>query len=213
MKTRTLIGIISALLTVSVRAADFAVTFHFSPNLDREANPLVYVWGLGWTSLIVSNIAILALILVGIGFYALTTSKDVQYHQSDGIWAFASCAIFKKVIAPHRLILSFLIGWPLPRNWKQAGRLLGLAFSWGMIFASASVVFSWLALSGWKIGWYKLFYSNFHFSNILGLKNYPLTGVVIGLLGYFLAIIVFFITEFNENNKQALKTQEGLSSL
>ncbi len=49
---------------ITLRAADVAITYIVSPDLRWEINPLVSVAGLGWPSLITSNIAGVAIILI-----------------------------------------------------------------------------------------------------------------------------------------------------
>jgi hypothetical protein len=61
---------------VTLRVADVVITYIVSPDLRWEINPLVSVAGLGWLSLITSNVAGVAVILI-LFHYSLVRGGDL----------------------------------------------------------------------------------------------------------------------------------------
>jgi len=192
MKPRIAIAASTGLLLIAGRIADLATTFHFTPNLRREANPLVHNLGMGWNGLLATNLCLTLLVLAGLYYYGTRSSREVEWSPSEGAWGFAGRALYGQALSPGRLILRLLTCWPLPRNWKQTLRLLGLSCGWMVVFSSFTAAFGWWANHAWKLAWWMRLNRSLH------IGVYPLMGILIGLLGGALAVVVFFVTEYRE---------------
>ncbi|MEI6534350.1 MAG: hypothetical protein WCN98_03340 [Verrucomicrobiaceae bacterium] len=96
MRRETFVFLSIILLTVA-RAADVAVTYRFSPDLAFEGNPMVKLFGMGWTFMLCANlIAVSALGVCSVYFLR----NPIRYESSavvNDVWSFASFASFNRV--------------------------------------------------------------------------------------------------------------------
>ncbi len=198
-KRRRMVGIISLLGLISARAADISTTYHFSPTLQKEGNPIVTVWHLGWNGLLISEVPFLVLIAAGLWAYGRGRTKrmTVPVHSS---WDFAPLCLYNRAMTKAQFILASLTGWPLPKDWYQAFRYIGLILSWGIISGSLYAVMSWWLIWYYHIGWFWRFYR-------VSIYNYPVSLLIVALIGAVIAAVYFFVTETREaNNNLSLQS-------
>lgn len=155
MRSRVFIGT-SVILMASVRAADVAVTYQFSPDLAFEGNPMVRFLGMGWAFLLAANL----LAVVAIGACSLSwLHKPIQYERSPDVhdvWSFASFACFNHVYSRPRFLWKRL--FCTPKSWRHTIHLFGVVAPVTVIGVSAIAVFSWYAMYSFHWQAFSLFY-------------------------------------------------------
>jgi hypothetical protein len=184
------VAVISLLFATTARAADMVTTFHFNPSLDREANPWVSVLGADWTLLLVAQLAgLLAFVFIPLALYCRWPSKRLATRPRTA-WEFASLCLYNQPMSKGKLIRAIALGWPLPRDWRQVLRLAGFSFPWAIGACSWMCVFSWWAINSWRFDRYQAFRST------LQVGGYPLVELLVAVLAFFMAIMVFFRLEY-----------------
>lgn len=155
MNARTFVACSVGLMILG-RIADTLVTYHFTPNLDLEANPLVSVLGLGWSPLLAVNL----LVLLGItscSFY--WCARPASYERCADVhdlWTFASFACYGRVYPPLTFLRRRLLMPPASR--AHTLHLIGAVMPVTIAVISGVAVLSWEALYGRQWEGYSLFY-------------------------------------------------------
>lgn len=139
------------------RVADTLVTYHFSPGLELEANPLASVLGLGWIALLAVNLlAVAGIALCSIHWCA----KPSRYERSEEVhdlWSFASFACYGRVYPPLTFLRRRLL-MP-PTNRAHTLHLVGAVMPVTVAVMSIVAVLSWDALYGYQSQSFGSFYS------------------------------------------------------
>jgi hypothetical protein len=97
----TIINLIASIL-------DLVLTYIGTPDLSSEANPLIYTFGLGWSSLIISSI-IFFVVIMFLLYYAFFLFKRVVI-QCDGFKQYISMLFFNR---PDKFIWTL---YKFPKN-------------------------------------------------------------------------------------------------
>jgi len=90
------------ILLLTTRIGDGIATYIGTPDLSREANPLVYVFGLGWEALIIANVIGSALIVM-LFYYSFVKYKS-GIIQCDGFKQYISMLNYDR---PDKFIWTF----------------------------------------------------------------------------------------------------------
>ena len=154
--TRASYAISSVAAMIVARAIDLAVTYHFCPDLSREANPLVARHGHGWTTLFVMSTVLVSAVTVCTICYWLRAPARVQLPQGvRSAWDFASFCYFKTMYPRWRFVLHMLTR--PPKDWRHFLRMLGFALPPAVVFVSLAGASSWLTTQA-GFGWFAAFY-------------------------------------------------------
>ena len=155
MNARTFVTWSIVLMTLG-RVADVLVTYHFSPGLELEANPLASVLGLGWSPLLAVNM----IVLVGIAACSIYwCTHPLRYERSDEVhdlWTFASFACYHRVYPPMAFLRRRLLTPPAERT--HTLHLVGAVMPITIAVMSAVAVLSWDALYHHQWESYSVFY-------------------------------------------------------
>ena len=140
----------------SARAADIAVTHHFSADLALEGNGFVTASGLGWPGIIALN----AVVVLGLSLCTLYWWRvPLRYTPASGHddpWSLASFNHFGQVLSPAAFLWRLSVSWP--RNWRLFAQFVGVVGSSLLMAASILAVFSWFALHQWHWATYRSLY-------------------------------------------------------
>lgn len=115
---------------------DGLCTYIGTPDLKMEANPLVSVMGLGWTSLFIANFAALTLYII-ITHYTYVKYIPPKINEKK-ITRYLSQLFFYR---PDKFSWTF---YRLPKNWRPFWALLGYAFSWSLPLSRIFTVAEWI---------------------------------------------------------------------
>lgn len=144
-------------LMVLGRVADVLVTYHYTPSLELEANPLASVLGFGWSPLLAVNV----LVLIGIASCSLYwCARPVHYEPSQevhDIWTFASFACYRRVYPPLAFLRKRLL--TPPAETAHTLHLVGAVMPITVAVMSAVAVLSWDALYCLHWEGYQTFYN------------------------------------------------------
>jgi hypothetical protein len=126
---------------VVTRVIDVYATFKFTPDLTREANPLVSVLGLNnWTVLII----ILSLLTLGVIFlyYIHIFKKDFKFPSEKGMGYldFSGFLFFGK---PEKWYAIFC---KIPVGWKKNLQILGVMLPYGLAIAGLISTLMWYGI-------------------------------------------------------------------
>lgn len=178
------------------RAADVAVTYHFSPDLSFEGNPMVRIFGMGWSFLLISNLlAVIAISACSI--YWLR--HPIRYERSSDVhdvWSFASFACFSKVY-PRTVFLWKRI-FNTPKSWKHTLQLFGVVAPPAVAALSLVAVLSWYAMYLFQWHAFSVFYK-------ILWPVFPY-GVVIPLV--WMATATFYQNEYQSYRAAAVSSTE-----
>lgn len=126
-------------LTIVVSIFDNLFTYIGSPDLSREANPLVSTLRFNWTGLLVSNIIILILVII-LYYYSYIKFEPVTI-RCNNFREYYSMLYFNE---PNRFKETF---YKLPKNkiiWRYTFACLGFCFGIVVIVFRTRCVIEWL---------------------------------------------------------------------
>lgn len=139
MKGKVIKFSIVTFLTIVVSFFDNLLTYIGSPDLSREANPLVSTLGFNWTGLLVSNIIILILIII-LYYYSFIKFEPATI-KCNNFKEYYSMLYFNE---PNRFRETF---YKLPKNkiiWRYSFACLGFCFGIVVIVFRTRCVIEWL---------------------------------------------------------------------
>lgn len=119
--------------------SDGLLTYINTPDLKREGNPLVAVFGLGWESLFLANILVFGLYIITT-YYAFVRYKTVAI-QAKNVFEYISGLLYGRTDK----FIWFL--YKFPKNRKPYGAILGFALAYTMIVGRTVVVLEWLCIT------------------------------------------------------------------
>lgn len=189
---RSSVALVTFFSVMTARAADVATTFHFSPTLANEGNPIVRLLGAGWTGLMLSNVAaVLVFLLVPLLLYWKWPPKRLADPPAS-VWDYASLCLYSKPMGRARLLAAMFLGWPLPRDRRQMVRFFGFTMSWAVVAGSWAAVLAWWAQCAWD--WQA--FNRLRAAVTLG--SLPLLEISVSLLAALVATVVHFRLEHHE---------------
>ncbi|MCK4408528.1 MAG: hypothetical protein KAW67_00490 [Candidatus Eisenbacteria sp.] len=134
-KTRWEFAILTVLL-LATRVWDAAATYAVTPDLARETNPIVSLFGQGWTGVLVAQ-AVLVSVVIVLSYYSLFRVKRVHPSQDGlGFRDFVALYYFGEEKNLTRLLYEFpadkrvltgLLGYVLPRTLIVVGAFISLS--------------------------------------------------------------------------------------
>jgi len=145
---RTCFTALAILGMLIARAADIAVTYHYSPDLHYEGNPAVLLFGAGWPFLIGVNILVVCLVTACLVYWWRKPLQHSPTPEVQDVWEFASHTYFGRVHKRMKLLWYVLVS--RPRNWRCGLQLLGVSLPPMIMVCSAGAVFTWVALHEWR---------------------------------------------------------------
>lgn len=155
MNARTFVAWSLGLMTLG-RFADILVTYHFTPGLELEANPLASVLGLGWSPLLAVNMVVVAGIAACSIYWCRHPLRYEPSPEVHDIWTFASFACYGRVYPPTSFLGRRLLTPPAGR--AHTLHLIGAVMPITIAVMSAVAVLSWEALYRHQWESYRLFY-------------------------------------------------------
>lgn len=192
---RTALFFVTLFAVLSARAADVATTYHFSPTLHLEANPIVRNLGAGWPVLLLTNVAaVVVFLLVPLWYYWCGPAKRLDVPPAS-VWDFTARSLYNRPMSKRRLVATMMCGWPLPRDWRQTTRYFGFTMSWMVVVASWLAVLSWWAQSSWHWQAFGVFRRAF------SIGHFP----CFELAGALLAGVVLSMVYFRAEHREALR--------
>lgn len=194
------VALATFVLLVLSRATDLLVTFHFSPSLAREANPVVRIFGGGAKALLVVAVIQLTALGAGLVVYARVRGLPLFAPERLGLRAFA-VAWRREVVGVRNRFRNWLPNGSRWRHTVEALRLTSVALSWSLIFGSFNAVGAWFALfanddSGWK--W---IFSRTAIASTLTLPY------LFAILGFTFGAGLFFYSEHSRAASRAVTPQ------
>ncbi len=134
-KTRWEFAVLTVLL-IATRVWDAAATYAVTPDLARETNPIVSVFGQGWAGVLVAQV-ILVSVVIALSHYSLFRVKHVHPPQDGlGFRDFVALYYFGRRRGLARLLYEFpadksvmigLLGYVLPRTLIVVGAFISLS--------------------------------------------------------------------------------------
>jgi hypothetical protein len=151
---------LSALLVLT-RAADLYTTYLSTPDLKYEFNPLVSKLGLGWTGLILAQIAFLVFIIYALWVYCFKNVETLSIKEGLSLKEFVSLFYFGNTTSFSKIF------YKLPTNKDSLLYSVGYVATYSLIIISIIVSSSTYLLV--KNDNYKNFYNNNKLWNYLYL--------------------------------------------
>jgi len=129
---------IFTILFLITRVGDLIATYIGTPDLTKEANPLVYTFGLGWEALIIANI-IGFIIAVFLLYYTFIKYKS-NVIPCDGLKQYISMLYFNR---PDKFLWTFY-KFPNKKNWSFLLAWIGFVLTIVMIITSFIIITEWI---------------------------------------------------------------------
>jgi hypothetical protein len=196
MTARLYVAFSTFLLLTAARLADIATTRYFNPSLDKEGNPLVFLLGGKWGSLLASTIAVWLLAVIFL--FAYWRGDGLKASQVPSSFLGYVRAWTRRVAVRGRPIRASLPGGRYWNEGLQAIRLVGVALPWAVIAGSITAIYSWLATYGSSK---RTVYQAIYAALQVGGLNY-FTWLTTPL-GFALGVWLFFWLEFRESHLAA----------
>lgn len=133
LKCCSLLGILLLLMLL-----DGLLTYINTPDLAREANPLVTVFGLGWGALFTANL--IAFILLFLLAWQAFVKYDTLVAPAENRREYLSQLYFGR---PDKFIWTL---YKLPKKWGPVFAMFGYVFLFSMMLARVILVFEWLTV-------------------------------------------------------------------
>lgn len=188
-------------LTIIVSVFDNIFTYVGSPDLSREANPLVYTLGFNWVGLIISNVILLCIFIISYYYSFIKFKPDVI--PCKGFKEYFSMLYFDR---PDKFIWTL---YKMPKNKRVYSYIIACC---GYVMAILVPIIRLRAVTEWALFLSNkdLFYSycmlieKISFTTLFGRFDYFLMILVIIIL----LIIYWFFQEY-KINKIALEEQKN----
>ena len=183
------------ILNLIVSITDLFLTYIGTPDLSSEANPLVFVFGFGWKSLIISSI-IFFVVIVTLLYYAIFRFKRIVI-QCEGFKQYMSLLFFNR---PDKFIWIF---YKFPKN------KIGLSYfgaSFGYVLALLIPIVKLFAIILWMgiINNINVVHIYHDFFNI-AMTPFGRSDAFIGGIILFLFIWIYWFVKEYKVNKEALE--------
>ncbi|MCI9295916.1 MAG: hypothetical protein HFI10_00625 [Lachnospiraceae bacterium] len=118
-----------------IHLMDGLITFVNTPDLKREWNPLVRIWGFGWEALFAAN-------LIGFVFIVLATWYFGKYEHisipSKNMFDYYMKLFYGENYKPIWVLYKH------SKNWKSQFALIGYACYWGVTIGALFPVIGWI---------------------------------------------------------------------
>jgi hypothetical protein len=182
------LAVVTVSVFVAIRTLDLLITFHFSPSLTREGNPVFLATGGGAATLLAITSAFSILVIGGV--IAFWSGRSFVWdHDPAGFRPFVG-AWLRRVALTRQSLKSYF-----PKNTHsieglQAVRLFGLALSWALIFGSAAACYAWLAIFAFESPRFLKVFS------FLALGRFSLFPSLTAIPGFVFGAWLFFWSEF-----------------
>ena len=181
------------IINIILSLTDIFITYIGSPNLSREGNLLVYTFGLGWSSLIISSIIFLV-IIISLLYYGYFRFNRTVIH-CEGLKQYISILFFER---PDKFNWVF---YKFPKNkiglsyfFTCIGYTLAIVIPIGKLLA----IFLWLGVI-YDLNIVNLYHNNFY--NILispfGRNDFIIGGIIFALFLFY----HWFKKEYKINRK------------
>ncbi|MCW3061760.1 MAG: signal peptide protein [Capsulimonas sp.] len=188
---RTLPTLITLFAVTVARASDIATTFHFNPSLSQEANPIVAQFGAGASTMVLTNVVgVFVFLFVPLFFYWRFPSTPLQSIPAN-VREFICLQLYGRLLLTREFFRAILLGVPLPKNWLQILRFLGIALPWTMVFGSFLEVFAWWASCSWHWRGYG------QFRAVFAIGGYPTVDLILCVAFFFMVSFQYFRGEFS----------------
>jgi hypothetical protein len=165
---------------IVLRALDLYITYRYTPGLAAEWNPVVSLFGAGWTGLIIVQVLLIFIISVAMFFYFMREEKTVA--QADlSFQDFVYVYFFDKLRPwPERM-------FTFPYNFRTHMVFLGFILMVLAVFISIFAILHNVLLIA-QIKWYCLFVG----------QHYKVYFPVVFGMATIIAALIFFMKEFGK---------------
>jgi uncharacterized membrane protein len=161
-------------LLILTRLADAQTTYLYTPDLKREANPLVSLFGFGWTGSIIVQIIGLTFCIYALWVYIFKTVQLPAFDKNISLTKFIGLFHFRDT----RSFLKMFYRLPTNKN--------SLLYSIGYIFTYTLIIFSTIVSCSTTFLILSKSYRNF----------YSAYSIPVFLYTFALILIVFFSSRF-----------------
>ena len=187
--------LIFSITTLILLVADMTLTYIGTPDLSREANPLVHTFGLGWGALITGNI--ISFLVIELLYYYTFVKFKRSIIECSGKRQFLSIIFFDR---PDKFVwLLYKFPKNKKRGWSYILACTGFAFAIVMTVIRLVVVVEWIAVitqSKW-INSYFDFFKKVNFTTPIGRLDILLFATIVVIL----AIYYWICREYKINQK------------
>ena len=182
-------------INIVMSLMDLVFTYIGTPDLSIEGNPLVYTFGMGWKSLIISSIIFLMIIVVSLYYFFFRFNRVVI--QCEGLKQYISLIFYN---LPDKFSWVF---YKFPKNklglsyfFASLGCVLAIVIPIGKLFA----VFLWIGIIH-DLNIVNFYHDNFNIiMTPIGRSDVLIGGILLALFVWY----HWFLREY-KYNKKALK--------
>ena len=180
------------IINIIMSIADIIFTYIGSPDLSIEGNPLVYVFGLSWKSLIILSIIFLV-IIIALLYYSFFRFNRIRIN-CEGLRQYISILFYNR---PDKIIWIF---YKFPNNksglsyfFASLGCVLAVVIPIGKLFA----VFLWIGIIN-NLNIVNYYHNNFNIiMTPLGRADILIGGIILAIL----ILYHWFYREYKINKK------------
>jgi len=184
---RSVLVWVTLCLLIVVRLCDLIITLRLTPDLSREGNPVVTLFGGGAGSMLSVVTVFSVLALAGLFAYwrgpsLLVNLTPVSLSQYVLEW-------MRQVACERQPFTAYLPRGSHAKQGLQAVRLFGLALSWSLIFGSTEAVHAWLLIWAFPDPSFLTTYS------FIRIGRTPLVPLIAAAAGLIFGSWLFFLSE------------------
>ena len=186
---RTPLAFTTLLALAIARAVDLLATFHFSPGLELEGNPIVNLFSKRAVGLVGISLVEFAFCCAGVILFWRIASAHAAIRPPRTFIAFIA-AWLREVVGHRDSMNAWLPGGVRWKHSLQAIRMMAMALSWAIVFGSVVAARAWFALWG---GSYNRDKALFSAISVHGATALPYLAAVVGWL---IGAALFFWSEY-----------------
>ena len=167
---------------ILTRLLDIYVTYLYSNNLEKEANPLVTIFGFGWAGIIIVQFVIVTTVTYFFYNYIFNNVRNYEF-KANSFNNFCAMYFYSKDMKMNKFVLYSLYKLP---NWAAFKLLLGFSLIKTLIIIGVFAIFSWVMIETFESEWFIVFY------NIL----FPYHYLIILFFSYYIFMFQFLYKEY-----------------
>ena len=179
---------ITLCVLVLARTIDLAVTFHFSPTLGAEGNPIFLLVGGGRVSLLLFT-SIFPILAIGF-LIVLWRGNALAWNEPPATLRAFVRGWLERVVFDRQPLTAYFSGQTHASEGIQAIRLFGCSLSWALIFGSAAAVYAWAA--AFSFGGPKFL----RFFSLVSIGRFSLLPAIFAVFGGLFGALLFFLSDF-----------------
>jgi hypothetical protein len=175
-------------ILILVRSLDLVITFHFSPSLSAEGNPVFLMLGGGTPSLLLTT-SFFSFLAVGF-LHVFWRGRSLPWRKPPSTLGHFVHRWLQRVAFERQPFTAYFCGNTHACEGIQAVRLFGMALSWALIFGSGAALYAWGAIFMFGGSIFLPFFS------FLSIGRFSLLPSIFAVFGFFLGALLFFLSDF-----------------